>query len=250
MRSRDDAQTRTCDSTYRIAMMSPCTPSRPDAKSESTLKPFVSSAMPSTSQHAFFPAARMRLTWSSSAATSRWDFSIAGHARKPHRGARRRALPSRHIVLDGRSKLLLLRGGCLTSRGLFARRGRRPPRFKGPLCPPATASVSPVHPVASRTRLRLRQSPLAKRFINTLPIWVNIGPESELVPGHRSEGWATCLRRFWRGNRSLAPISVIAAGADSIRTTEKNKGHGLATVPCGPTSKQMDDYTLFGRLGS
>ena len=120
MRSRDDAQTRTCDSTYRIAMMSPCTPSRPDAKSESTLKPFVSSAMPSTSQHAFFPAARMRLTWSSSAATSRWDFSIAGHARKPHRGARRRALPSRHIVLDGRSKLLLLRGGCLTSRGLFA----------------------------------------------------------------------------------------------------------------------------------
>lgn len=126
----------------------------------------------------------------------------------------------------------------------------RLPDFKGPLCPPATASVSPVHPVASRTRLRLRQSPLAKRFINTLPIWVNIGPESELVPGHRSEGWATCLRRFWRGNRSLAPISVIAAGADSIRTTEKNKGHGLATVPCGPTSKQMDDYTLFGRLGS
>jgi len=31
--------------------------------------------------------------------------------------------------------------------------------------PPATASVSPVHPVASRTRLRLRQSPLAKRSL-------------------------------------------------------------------------------------
>jgi len=241
VRSRDDAQTRTCDSTYRIAMMSPCTPSRPDAKSESTLKPFVSSAMPSTSQHAFFPAARMRLTWSSSAATSRWDFSIAGHARKPHQGARRRALPSRHIVLDGRSKLLLLRGGCLTSRGLFARRGRRPPRYRFRI-----ASTSSGFADSTTTAPK----PTGKALINTLPIWVNIGPESELVPGHRSEGWATCLRRFWRGNRSLAPISVIAAGADSIRTTEKNKGHGLATVPCGPTSKQMDDYTLFGRLGS
>ena len=94
LRSRDDTQTRSCDSTYRIAMMSPCTPSRPDAKSESTLKPFVSSAMPTTSRHAFLPAARMRLTWPSTGATSRRDFQLLDTQASLHQGARRRALPA------------------------------------------------------------------------------------------------------------------------------------------------------------